>query len=273
MRLSASLTWATCLSALQAVASPAYIYVTGSTDKATPQTLSPVNARLLLARRLGLSKYHSLENAEDSTLKILNDYGGEQRTLLSEEEQWSGDRRNLVVVDDVEDLDGEYTQHSLQVGPYTESAPALVASIKSKPVFTMPQSPQASDNLQFMKDLDKQAESLEPSGQDLCRETFSAKGFKSGAMISDMRVNRPLPNLNKPTLLIILKQEYGKCISDFRNMADYDTLSYWINVLSAFSIDRPGRTSLVYISWPELLEKDSQTPLFTDGLSHLLNPA
>ncbi|KAL8867275.1 MAG: hypothetical protein Q9174_005769, partial [Haloplaca sp. 1 TL-2023] len=235
MRLSASLSWAASLSALQAAASPAYVYVTGSTDKATPQTLSPVNARLLLARRLGLSRYHSLGDADETTLKILNDYGGEQRTFFSEDHQGSGHKKSLVIVDDVDDLD------------------TLVASIQSKPVFTMPQSPQASDNQQFIKDLDKQAESLEPPGQDICRETLSAKGLKSGAMISDTRVS-------------------GRCPSENYGMAGFDTLTYWTNVLTALSTDNPGRTALIYISRSELIGPDTGKNLFADALSYLLNP-
>lgn len=108
MRLFLGLPWVTLLFAVRTAASDAYVYVKDLPDGHSSQTLSPVNSRLLLARRLGLSRYHSLEGANDSTMKILNDFGGEQRALLFEDERRGPEyQKNLIIVDDVDDIDGE----------------------------------------------------------------------------------------------------------------------------------------------------------------------
>jgi hypothetical protein len=58
--------------------------------------ISPENARLVIAHRLGLSAYHQLENADDNTLSILNKH---QKPLFSEEHP---SRKLLVIVEGVE---------------------------------------------------------------------------------------------------------------------------------------------------------------------------
>ena len=109
MRFSLELLLATFFLVARTAASSANIYISGPPSKAAEQALSPIATRLLLARRLGLSQYHSLEGADEALLKLLNDFGGEQRALLSTEEQWQGHQRNLIVVDGVENPKGEWT--------------------------------------------------------------------------------------------------------------------------------------------------------------------
>jgi len=52
-------------------------------------TLSPEEARLVIAHRLGDSSYHSLEHADDSVLEKLNLFGGRRQKLFSGEEDES----------------------------------------------------------------------------------------------------------------------------------------------------------------------------------------
>ncbi|KAL8809734.1 MAG: hypothetical protein Q9200_003152 [Gallowayella weberi] len=105
MRLSLGLSWATILFAAQTFGSDAYIYISNASEQPSPQSLSPEATRLLLARRLGLSRYHSLEGADELTLRTLNEFGGKQEALLSIDEQWLDPQRNLIVVEDVEHLE------------------------------------------------------------------------------------------------------------------------------------------------------------------------
>ncbi|KAL8803395.1 MAG: hypothetical protein Q9182_003193 [Xanthomendoza sp. 2 TL-2023] len=138
MRLSLGLSWATILFAAQSFGSDAYIYISTASEQPAPQSLSPEATRLLLARRLGLSRYHSLEGADESTLRTLNEFGGKQETLFSIDEQWLNPQRNLIVVEDVEHLE-ELLHRSI------------------KPTFTMPNKPDSSQTLQLVKDLFRQA--------------------------------------------------------------------------------------------------------------------
>ena len=68
-----------------------------------PPSISPHTARLLLAQRLGLSQYHSLQDPDDLTLDILNTYGGTQQHIFAhDEEGLQGAEKLLLVVEGVD---------------------------------------------------------------------------------------------------------------------------------------------------------------------------
>lgn len=113
MRPLLEVLWAAFLLVTTAAASDATIYISGSPSKLSPQALSPSATRLLLARRLGLSHYHTLEGTDESTLRVLNDFGGKQRALLSTDEQWLDHQRNLIVINGVENPEGNTAHFSL----------------------------------------------------------------------------------------------------------------------------------------------------------------
>lgn len=94
-----------------AVAAEALIYtsdVPSPASRAGTPSISPNTARLLLAQRLGLSQYHSLEGADKSTLDILNTYGGKQQQLFAHEEHSRSNDRFLLIVDGVTKPEGPY---------------------------------------------------------------------------------------------------------------------------------------------------------------------
>lgn len=113
MRLSSGILWAIALSAVRTVATDASIYLAEPPSGVSKQALSPATSRLLFARRLGLSQFHSLEGADDATLQILNDYGGEQKALLSTDEPWTGPQRNLIIVEGVDNPEGQIPTSTL----------------------------------------------------------------------------------------------------------------------------------------------------------------
>ena len=99
-------------SALEActVAAEAFVYTSDvplSSNAETP-SISPNTARLLFAQRLGLSQYHSLEGADESTLDILNTYGGKQQQLFTHEEHTRSNDRLLLIVEGVTKPEGLY---------------------------------------------------------------------------------------------------------------------------------------------------------------------
>lgn len=82
-------------------------------SKQGPPPISPITARLLLAQRLGLSQYHSLEDANEATLEILNTYGGEQPRIFDDEDQTWGDDKFLLIIEGVSEPEGRHDSGSL----------------------------------------------------------------------------------------------------------------------------------------------------------------
>ena len=85
MRLSTSLLLTAFISAASATSS-AQVYIFQGNDfpttSRTPPTLSPEEARLVFAQRLGVSQYHGLGDASETTLSYISQFGGPQETLF-----------------------------------------------------------------------------------------------------------------------------------------------------------------------------------------------
>lgn len=79
-----------------------------------PPSISPHEARLLLAQRLGLSSYHSLGDVSESTLEHLNIYGGAKKELFHED-QWQSPNLLLAVVEGVEHPEGMLVGDALRL--------------------------------------------------------------------------------------------------------------------------------------------------------------
>lgn len=104
MKALAGLVWAGAVFEAYTVAGEALVYTSESWLRQTPAkppSISPYAARLLFAQRLGLSRYHSLQDADDSTLDILNTYGGEQQQIFAPES--GGGEKLLLVVEGVDE--------------------------------------------------------------------------------------------------------------------------------------------------------------------------
>ncbi|KAL8978298.1 MAG: hypothetical protein Q9205_006086 [Flavoplaca limonia] len=166
MRLSVGLSWASILLAAQTYASDAYIYLSDASDVRSPRTLSPDATRLLLARRLGLSRYHGLEGADEPTLKILNEFGGQQKPLLFSNQQEPEPRRNLIIIEDVGNA-GEFLD-----------------SKRHEPTFVMSNAPDSAQTLRLVDDLFEQAKEISYEGQDPCSSKFGNRNAFSGGVLS-----------------------------------------------------------------------------------------
>ena len=94
------------------VAAEALLYTSDMppASRAGTPSISPNTARLLLAQRLGLSQFHSLEGADESTLDVLNTYGGKQQQLFNDEQHARSNDRLLLVVDGVTKPEGLYSK-------------------------------------------------------------------------------------------------------------------------------------------------------------------
>ncbi|KAL8936772.1 MAG: hypothetical protein Q9216_004757 [Gyalolechia sp. 2 TL-2023] len=165
MKLFLELLCAPLLIAVGLAAPDAYIHISGSPVDVPQHSLSPSETRLLLARRLGLSQYHSLKDADESTLKILNDFGGNQQVLLSTDEQRLSHQRNLIVIDGVENP-GEFTKLGFPEAALTISNP-----------------PHSSQTLQLVEDLFSQARDASADGHRICSHKFKRGSGLSGGVL------------------------------------------------------------------------------------------
>jgi hypothetical protein len=147
-----------CCSAV-AAATTGHVFTYDVNAKAAPQQapeVSPEAARLILAQRLGLSKYHSIENADDDLISHLNAYGGRQELFRDANVQDSISAHLLVWIEDVEDVGAIIKDTSIYTGEFAISNP-----------------PPASDNDRLVQDLVVQAEAL-PKKSDPRGWTYSA---------------------------------------------------------------------------------------------------
>lgn len=107
-RATMKLSWGLVASSLYCAAAAAkngHVFTfDGSKAHAAPASspIDPETARLILAQRLGLSRFHSIKDAGAEAIKSINAYGGRQQKLFGEEADTS--RAQLLVwLDDAEE--------------------------------------------------------------------------------------------------------------------------------------------------------------------------
>lgn len=89
----------------------ARVFLSGhSESQAEPRTLSPSDARLVIARRLGLSDFHSLRDANDATIEALNLLSGKPQPLFNGNNQVDPVPKAIFVVEGGEDVFGARVQ-------------------------------------------------------------------------------------------------------------------------------------------------------------------
>ena len=88
-----------------------YIFPESTQPQSQPPSISPNDARLLFAQQLGVSEYHSIGDAGESTLHLLNACAGRQRPLFSDEGR-NGPWRLLLIVEGVEHPEGYHKKLS-----------------------------------------------------------------------------------------------------------------------------------------------------------------
>ncbi|KAL8775864.1 MAG: hypothetical protein Q9194_003561 [Teloschistes cf. exilis] len=236
MKVFLGFLWAPLLLAARTAASNAQIYVTDQQEGRTPEALSPATIRLLLARRLGLSQYHSLEGADQSTLKILNNYGGEQRALFSADGRQEDRQRNLIVIDGVEDPSG------------------LLPPSLYMPEFTLSDPPHSSYTRQLVEDFETQAQDATIEGQKRCGYMPFKIGQDSRGSVTRLSTD-------------------GTCLHRERGLEisrDLDTIAYWTSTLEDVASAILSRVAIIYVSLTNV-DRSKKTPEALEGLSKVLS--
>ncbi|KAF1975222.1 hypothetical protein BU23DRAFT_503790 [Bimuria novae-zelandiae CBS 107.79] len=144
------LSWGFIASSLYCAAAAAQdgrVYILDPTPRSPPQastTVDATTARLILAQRLGLSRFHAIEKTRsEESLKQINAFGGRQQKLFGEEDAGRTQAHALVWIEGVEDADAVLgTPES-----WTSS-------------FSIAQPPSAADNKHLIEDMILQAQSL-----------------------------------------------------------------------------------------------------------------
>jgi hypothetical protein len=134
-----------------------YLFQDGEWSKTSnPPTLSPEEARLVFAQRLGVSQYHSLADASEDALSYINQFGGHQDRLFeagSDEET----TELLLFVD----------------GVSAENAESLAKSWSSvQPAFTISNPPSSNENAELLLNLERQ---LGPDMEDCSFEGITSR--------------------------------------------------------------------------------------------------
>lgn len=77
-------------------------------SQSEPLTVSPSDARLVFARRLGLSEFHSLQGATDATVEALNVLGGKPQRLFGGANDAETKPQAIIMVEGAEDIFGRW---------------------------------------------------------------------------------------------------------------------------------------------------------------------
>ncbi|EAT88107.2 hypothetical protein SNOG_04347 [Parastagonospora nodorum SN15] len=83
------------------------------TASAASPAVSPETARLIIAQRLGLSRFHSIEHADAEAIRHINAYGGRQQKLFGGDDADQSKAHLLMWIEDelLEDASGMEMEH------------------------------------------------------------------------------------------------------------------------------------------------------------------
>ncbi|OAL07423.1 hypothetical protein IQ06DRAFT_238373 [Phaeosphaeriaceae sp. SRC1lsM3a] len=139
------------------------LYCTASA--ATP-SVSPETARLIIAQRLGLSRFHSIEHADAEAIRHINAYGGRQQKLFGADD---ADRSRAHLLMWVEDGDEQ------------DAAVIVIDGSEGFQGFRISDSPSPDDNDRLLQDFARQADSL-PEFPDPKQRTYRS-AFEIGSVL------------------------------------------------------------------------------------------
>ncbi|KAH7371456.1 hypothetical protein BKA64DRAFT_710100 [Cadophora sp. MPI-SDFR-AT-0126] len=118
-----------------------YIFDATKPSSTNPPSLSPEQARLVFAQRLGASQYHGIGDASESTLSYLNKFGGQHDSLFQD----NIDEKAAELVLIIEGVSSETAEPLLQEWSTIE------------PDFTISHPPSMVANKKLVADLQKQS--------------------------------------------------------------------------------------------------------------------
>ncbi|KAH5403966.1 hypothetical protein HBI88_172650 [Parastagonospora nodorum] len=127
------------------------------TASAASPAVSPETARLIIAQRLGLSRFHSIEHADAEAIRHINAYGGRQQKLFGGDDADQSKAHLLMWIED----------ESL------EDASVIVGDGHGVQAFTISSAPAKVENDRLLEDFIRQAAAL-PEPSDPKKQTYKA---------------------------------------------------------------------------------------------------
>lgn len=155
---------------INAFSPEAYIFTSpngksySSATRETP-SISSITARLLLAQRLGLSQYHSLDGVDEAAIELLNGLEGSREQIFLDEEE--SREKLLAFIENVEHPDD------------------LIDFQESSPTFAIQNPPSASENMQLVTDLLVQDQHRRSKVATLCFLEVPGTGMLRGGINSE----------------------------------------------------------------------------------------
>ncbi|KAF1912342.1 hypothetical protein BDU57DRAFT_459285 [Ampelomyces quisqualis] len=177
-----------------------------SASAANP-TVSPETARLIIAQRLGLSRFHSVEHADADAIRHINTYGGRQQKLFG---GYDADRSRAHLLMWIEDGDEEYPS------VVTSDEPGLLQG------FRISDTPSTADNDRLIQDFARQADSL-PGMPDPKKRTYKSAFEIESVLPSTSRLdtyNDYLNVLRVDKTSNIAREELGRLFTVITNKAE-----------------------------------------------------
>jgi hypothetical protein len=86
-----------------AAAGQVFLYDAEAAPQRTSEPIDPATARLILAQRLDLSQFHSIADADDEAIRLVNAYGGQTQQLFGWGNQDESRSMVMIVVEGVQD--------------------------------------------------------------------------------------------------------------------------------------------------------------------------
>jgi hypothetical protein len=161
MRLQVSLVLPIFIGAVQAASETAKVYIFQEPrypTLSTIPTLTPEEARLVIAQRLGISRYHSLSGVSDDALTYINAFGGPHSPLFTIINDWDKRSQLVLMIDNVNpELAARYENEWASI----------------QPAFKISSPPLRTANLKLVQDLHQQNPLIAPKLDCGFRENFN----------------------------------------------------------------------------------------------------
>lgn len=111
MFLRAGLIFTGLMLQARALSNRAYLYTSSNGQYAASSGeavfISTITTSLLLAQRLGLSQYHSLEDTSDDSTQLLNSFGGMQEPIFLDESRERRTDKFVAIIENVDQPEGK----------------------------------------------------------------------------------------------------------------------------------------------------------------------
>jgi hypothetical protein len=169
MKFSAGLLLPVLIGAATAAASDGTVYIfqgqESPSTSSNPPALTPEEARLVFAQRLGVPQYHSIGDASEKTLSSINTFGGRQESIFQD----SGRDKAAELVLLVQGFSPKTAQ------------PLIDAWSSYKPAFTILDAPSAKSNSRLIEDLQRQVGTVQDCVLDESINPFNDKCWNGEA--------------------------------------------------------------------------------------------